>query len=57
LVCRDDYEAGDERNAWLEEPIELYKKFIQVDRKEARYSIMLADPENGTCNPVFTNIR
>jgi tetratricopeptide (TPR) repeat protein len=40
---RDGLDEGDERNAWLEEGINLYKQFLQLDPKEPRYAIMLAD--------------
>lgn len=40
---RDGLDEGDERNAWLEEGIKLYKEFMEVDKKEPRYAIMLAD--------------
>jgi tetratricopeptide (TPR) repeat protein len=40
---RDGLDEGDERNAWLEEGINLYKQFFQLDPKEPRYAIMLAD--------------
>ncbi|MFL6557815.1 MAG: hypothetical protein ACJ8MO_17075 [Bacillus sp. (in: firmicutes)] len=33
----------DERNLLLEEGIRLYQRFLDVDRKEPRYSIHLAD--------------
>ncbi len=38
---RDDLE-GTERQAWLEEGIELYKQFLKLDKREPRYSISLA---------------
>lgn len=34
---------GSQRNAWLEEGVQLYNQFLQLDKKEPRYSIMLAD--------------
>ncbi|MCQ6275982.1 hypothetical protein JMM81_13645 [Bacillus sp. V3B] len=40
---REGLDEGEERNAWLEEGVELYKQFIQLDKKEPRYSITLAD--------------
>jgi tetratricopeptide (TPR) repeat protein len=40
---REIIEEGEARNAWIEEGIDLYKKFLHVDRKNHRYSIMLAD--------------
>lgn len=40
---RDGLDEGDERNSWLQEGIELYKQFIQLDKKEPRFSITLAD--------------
>jgi DNA-binding winged helix-turn-helix (wHTH) protein len=40
---RDGLDEGDERNAWLEEGIKLYKEFMGVDKKEPRYAIILAD--------------
>lgn len=40
---REELDEGDERNAWLEEGINLYKQFLQLDSKEPRYAIMLAD--------------
>ncbi|GMB08089.1 winged helix-turn-helix domain-containing protein [Thermolongibacillus altinsuensis] len=40
---RDGFDEGDERNAWLEEGINLYKQFLQLDPKEPRYAIMLTD--------------
>ncbi|NHC43001.1 hypothetical protein G6549_24195 [Bacillus sp. MM2020_1] len=40
---RDGLDEGDERNLWLEEGIRLYKRFLELDRKEPRYSINLAD--------------
>ncbi|WP_152643007.1 tetratricopeptide repeat protein [Bacillus alveayuensis] len=41
-LCLQQIE-GDERNAWLEEGINLYKQFLQLDPKEPRYAIILAD--------------
>jgi len=40
---RECLNEGDERNAWLEEGIDLYKQLIQLDPKEPRYAITLAD--------------
>ncbi|SMQ81292.1 Transcriptional regulatory protein, C terminal [Bacillus sp. OV166] len=40
---RDGLDEGGERNLWLEEGIRLYKRFLDLDRKEPRYSIHLAD--------------
>ncbi|MFL0363148.1 winged helix-turn-helix domain-containing protein [Pseudobacillus sp. 179-B 2D1 NHS] len=40
---REGLDEFQERNAWLEEGIALYKQFIEIDRKEPRYAIMLAD--------------
>ncbi|MFK9092523.1 hypothetical protein [Bacillus salipaludis] len=40
---REGFDEGDERNAWLEEGIKLYTQFHELDKKETRYSIMLAD--------------
>jgi DNA-binding winged helix-turn-helix (wHTH) protein len=40
---RDGLDEGDERNAWLEEGINLYRQFLQLNPKEPRYAIMLAD--------------
>ncbi|ADU29388.1 transcriptional regulator domain-containing protein [Evansella cellulosilytica DSM 2522] len=40
---RDGLDVGEERNAWLEEGVELYKKFIEIDKKEPRYSITLSE--------------
>ncbi|MCL7748740.1 helix-turn-helix domain-containing protein [Halalkalibacter alkaliphilus] len=40
---RDGLGEGDERQAWIEEGIDLYKKFLRTNRNESRYSIMLAD--------------
>lgn len=40
---REGLDEGDGRNVWLEEGIQLYTRFLELDRKEPRYSIMLAD--------------
>lgn len=40
---RECVDEGDELYAWLEEGIELYKKLIQVDPKESRYFVTLAE--------------
>ncbi|WP_088103009.1 helix-turn-helix domain-containing protein [Halalkalibacter urbisdiaboli] len=40
---RDGLDEGEERNAWLEEGVDLYKQFIQLDKKEPRYSITLSE--------------
>jgi DNA-binding winged helix-turn-helix (wHTH) protein len=40
---REIVEAGDERNAWLDEGIRLYSHFLSIDKQEPRYSITLAD--------------
>jgi hypothetical protein len=40
---RDGLDEGEERHAWLEEGVELYKQFIQLDKKEPRYSITLSE--------------
>lgn len=40
---RDGLDEGEDRNAWLEEGIQLYKQFIQLDKKELRYRIVLAE--------------
>jgi tetratricopeptide (TPR) repeat protein len=40
---REGIDEGDERSDWLEEGIKLYKQFLVLDKKEPRYSIMLAD--------------
>ncbi|MFK4996982.1 hypothetical protein ACI2OX_03710 [Bacillus sp. N9] len=40
---REGLDEGDQRNAWLEEGIELYSNFLKVDKKESRYAITLAD--------------
>jgi hypothetical protein len=36
---RDGLDEGEERNSWLEEGIRLYKQFLELDKKEQRYSI------------------
>ncbi|MBU8919071.1 winged helix-turn-helix domain-containing protein [Bacillus sp. FJAT-29953] len=40
---REGLDEGDGRNGWLEEGIRLYTRFLELDRKEPRYSIMLAN--------------
>jgi hypothetical protein len=40
---REGLDEGEERHAWLEEGGGLYKQFIELDKKEPRYSITLAD--------------
>ncbi|WP_077212385.1 helix-turn-helix domain-containing protein [Bacillus dakarensis] len=40
---RDGFDEGEERNAWLEEGVQLYKQFIQIDKREPRYSITLSE--------------
>ncbi|WP_423798219.1 winged helix-turn-helix domain-containing protein [Neobacillus sp. SAB-20_R2A] len=40
---REGLDEGDGRNVWLEEGIRLYTRFQELDRKEPRYSIMLAN--------------
>ncbi|MCV9885130.1 helix-turn-helix domain-containing protein [Metabacillus halosaccharovorans] len=42
-VESDGLDEGEERNAWLEEGVELYKQFIQMDKREPRYSITLSE--------------
>ncbi|MGY0693758.1 winged helix-turn-helix domain-containing protein [Virgibacillus sp. FSP13] len=39
---REDLEVDDERNAWLEEGIDLYEQFISLNKREPRFSVTLA---------------
>ncbi|WP_312474747.1 winged helix-turn-helix domain-containing protein [Neobacillus sp.] len=40
---REGLDEGEKRIAWLEEGVNLYSQFIQVDKKEPRYAITLSD--------------
>lgn len=40
---REGLGGDNERNSWLEEGIQLYKEFLDLDNKEPRYSVTLAD--------------
>jgi hypothetical protein len=39
----EELDKGEDRHALLEEGTELYKQFIQLEKKELRYSITLAN--------------